>query len=130
MSDALLAVAVVAFVVYVVFNVVYLIELKRTSAAVREFIKTTEGSLGPALEEFRTTLGRVRKIADDAGGAVENLRQLTDAVVIMEKGVKKFYEYYKDDLGPAASANIAGLKAGVRTGVVTLLRTLKERKEG
>jgi uncharacterized protein YoxC len=130
MNDALLTVAVVAFVVYVVFNVVYLIELKRTSAAVREFIKTTDGSLGPALEELRVTLGRVRKIADDAGGAVENIRQLTDAVGIMEKGIKRLYEYYKDDLGPAASANIAGWKAGVRTGVVTLLRTLKERKEG
>lgn len=129
MNDVLLAVAVVAFVVYVVFHVSYIMELRRTSAALREFMEETKGSLEPALEEFRTTLGRVNKIADDAGGAVENIRHLTDAVNIMEKGVRQLYDHYKAELGPAASANIAGLKAGVRTGVVTLLRTLNEGKE-
>jgi hypothetical protein len=35
-------------------------------------------------------------------------------------------EYVRNGLGPAAGANIAGLKAGITTGVVTLVKSLKE----
>jgi hypothetical protein len=35
-------------------------------------------------------------------------------------------EYMRKGLGPAAGANLAGLKAGTATGVVTLVKNLKE----
>jgi hypothetical protein len=35
----------------------------------------------------------------------------------------------KEGLGSAAGANIAGLKAGMTTGVATLVKSMKERKK-
>jgi hypothetical protein len=35
-------------------------------------------------------------------------------------------EYMRKSLGPAAGANIAGVKAGTTAGVVTLVKDLKE----
>ena len=128
MNTLLLAIAVAAFVVYVVFDVLYVLELRRASAAARSFIRNAETGLEPALEDFRAALGAVRKIADDAGAAVGNVRRLTEAVSVLETGLKQLSEYYKNDLAPAANANIAGVKAGVKTGVVTLVKALgKER---
>jgi hypothetical protein len=43
--------------------------------------------------------------------------------------VRDLYRTYEEKAGHAARANIAGLKAGVKAGVVTLLSSLKERKE-
>jgi len=37
------------------------------------------------------------------------------------KSIRGLYEYVSKGLGPAAGANIAGLKAGITTGVVTLV---------
>jgi hypothetical protein len=59
-----------------------------------------------------------------------NVRDLTDTAVYLERGARQLYENYLDDLGVAAGANIAGLKAGVKTGVLTLFRNISDRKEG
>jgi hypothetical protein len=40
------------------------------------------------------------------------------------------YHHIKEGLGSAAGANIAGLKAGITTGVSTLVKSVKVRKEG
>ena len=55
---------------------------------------------------------------------------MAETVARVEKTVNGLYEYYKEGLGEAARANIAGLKAGVKAGVVTLLKDLNNRKEG
>jgi len=40
--------------------------------------------------------------------------------------IRYLNEYVRKGFGPAAGANIAGLKAGITTGVVTLVKSLKK----
>ena len=57
-------IAVITLVIYVVFNIVYLIDLRRTSIALRRFINRTDENLTPALVELRLTLQDLRKVTD------------------------------------------------------------------
>jgi hypothetical protein len=47
-NEILVAIGVVAFIIYASFNIIYLIELRRTSFALRQLIKGTEENIHPA----------------------------------------------------------------------------------
>lgn len=130
MNETLLNIGIIVFIIYAAVNIFYIIDLKRTSGAVRELIKNTAENLNPAVAELRGTLENIRKMTDEIGILTRNVRLITVSAAAVEKGVKKLWEYYKDDVGAVVSANIAGLKAGVKTGVVTLVRNLKDGKGG
>lgn len=129
MNQILLVIAVVTFIVYVVFNIIYLIDLKKTSVALRNFIIRTEENLNPALNELSRTLEDIRKVTYDVSSVVERLRVAVGAIVTVEKGIRGLYEYYREGLAPTAQANIAGLKAGVKAGVVNLFKNLKKQQK-
>jgi uncharacterized protein YoxC len=130
MLEIILGIGVAAFIVYASFSISSLVSLKRTSTTLDEFIKRTEGNINVTLVEFKGTLENVRKIIDDVGAVTEEVRQISNAVANLDKGIGKLYEYLKEGLGPTAEANIAGLKAGIKTGVATLVKNLKTSKEG
>jgi energy-converting hydrogenase Eha subunit H len=121
---------IIAFIIFAAVSVVFLIIVLRSGAELRRTIKSTAEDLDSALVEFRAALAVVRKVADDAAAVTGNVRDLTDTAVYLERGARQLYENYLDDLGVAAGANIAGLKAGVRTGILTLFRNISDRKEG
>ncbi len=128
--ETLMMTGIIAFIIFAAVYVVFLIIVLRSGAELRRTIKSTAEDLDSALVEFRATLAVVRKVADDAAAVTGNVRDLTDAAVYLERGAQQLYENYLDDLGVAASANIAGLKAGVKTGILTLFRNISDRKEG
>jgi uncharacterized protein YoxC len=130
MNEALLTIGVVAFIIYAAFNISYIIEIRRTSVALRQLIMKTEENLHPALSSVRGILEDIRKTTYNVVVLTESVREVTETVQGVEKEVKDLYEYYREGMGEAARANIAGLKAGVKAGVVTLLKDLNERKEG
>jgi hypothetical protein len=130
MNGIILDIGVIVFIIYAAVNIFYIIDLRRTSVAARELIKNTGKNLDPALVELRGTLENIRNITDGLGILTRDVRLVADSAAAVEKGFKKLWEYYKDDVETAVNANIAGLKAGVKTGVVTLVRNLKERKGG
>jgi hypothetical protein len=130
MHGIILDIGIIVFIIYAAVNIYYLIDLRRTSVAARELIKNTGENLNPALVELRGTLENIRNMTDEIGILTRDVRLVADSSVVLEKSLRKFWGYYKDDIGPAVNANIAGLKAGVKTGVVTLVRNLKERKGG
>ncbi len=129
-SEILLAIAVVIFGVYASVNIVYIIEVRRTTFALRQLIKSSEENLLPALASMRHILGNVEKAAGSVAVAAESVRAIAETAGAVEKTVKNLYGSYVESTGEAARANIAGLKAGVKTGVVTLLKNLTNRKEG
>jgi hypothetical protein len=88
----------------------------------------TEGNLNDALQELKGTLENTNKITANVSGITRDVREITDTVVSVERGMKHLYGKVKDDVSAAAEANIAGLKAGIATGVVTLVRSLRERR--
>lgn len=130
MTELLLAIAVVTFVVYTGFHISYLLELRRTSAEVRSFMKKMESQIDPALHDLRLASSNVRYITENAASVTEHVREVVDTITIFERVARKLYEEYSDEIVTHAGANVAGLKAGVTTGFTTLFRTLRERKEG
>jgi hypothetical protein len=130
MSGIILDIGIIVFIIYAAVNIFYIIDLRRTSVAARELIRNTGENLNPAMVELRGTLENIRKMTDEIGILTRYVRLAAVSAAALEKGLGKFWGYYKDDVGKAVSANIAGLKSGIKTGVVTLVRNLKERKGG
>jgi len=128
MTQVILFIGVVAFIVYAAFSISYYIDLRRTSNAFREFLKNTEGNLNAALTELKGTLENTNKITANVTRITQDVRDITDTVMIVEKGIQNFYGKVKNEIAASAEANVAGLKAGIATGVVTLVRNLRERR--
>lgn len=130
MNEALVNIGIVVFIVYAVINIASIIEMRRASIALRQLIKRSEENLHPALTALRGILEDIGKTTYNIAVLTQSLREMAETVARVENTVNGLYEYYKKDLGEAARANIAGLKAGVKAGMTTLLKDLNERKEG
>lgn len=128
MIEIILGIGVAAFIVYAGFSISSARSVARTSDRAREFLSNTEGNLNAALSELTSALENVRKITGNINAVTEDVRKITDTVASLEKGVHDLYGYLKSDLAPAAGANIAGLKAGIKTGVVTLVKNLQQER--
>lgn len=128
--EILLTLGIITFIVYAIFNVIYLIDVRKTSSALRQFIIKTEENLNPALAELTRTLEDIKKVTGDISVLVEKLRAAIGVILSVEKGIESLYGYYRHGLGQAAQSNISGLKAGLRAGVLSLLKNLKTKKEG
>jgi hypothetical protein len=46
----------------------------------------------------------------------------------LERGMGSLYGYLKNSFRPVAGARIAGIRAGISTGVSTLVRNIKEKR--
>jgi len=55
---------------------------------------------------------------------------VADTVGAVERNVRDLYGSYAEGLGETARAHAAGLKAGVKAGMSSLLNDLNTRKEG
>jgi hypothetical protein len=130
MIETLLSIGIVVFIIYAAFNIASIIEMRRTSIALRQLIKRSEENLHPALTALRGILEDIGKTTENVAVLTQSLRGVAETVARVEHTVDGLYAYYQEGVGEAARANIAGLKAGVKAGVVTLLKDLNERKEG
>ena len=131
MIEIILSSGVIAFIVFAAFAISYLAGMKRARAAVEDFIKRTEGNVNDTLAELKRTLENVSKITGDVVAITEEVRQISNTVASLDKGIRGAYGYIKGGLGSTtAGASIAGLKAGIKTGVVTLVKNIQDRKEG
>ncbi len=129
MIEIILGIGVAAFIIYAIYFIVSMRSLMRVNATIDGFINRTEGNINATLTELKVTLENIRKITGDVGAVTEEVRQISHTVASVDKGLQHLYGYVRDGLGPVAEANLAGLKAGIKTGVVTLVKNLRE-KEG
>ncbi len=128
MNEIILGIGVAAFVVYAAFNIVYLMSMKKTGDSVSAFLKNAESNVNAALVELKGTLENLRKISGDIGAVTEDVKQISDSVASVERSLRGLYDQVKEGLGSAAGANIAGLKAGITTGVATLVKSMQDER--
>jgi uncharacterized protein YoxC len=126
MIEVILAIGVTAFIIYTVFNIAYLMSMKRTSEQVNTFVRNTEGNLNDALHQLAGTLENLRRISSNVNDVASDVREISHSVAELDRGVRESLAYLKESLGSAAEANIAGLKAGITTGVAALVKNLHE----
>ena len=117
MTDIILGIGVATFIIYTGFHISYILSIKRTSEQVSD-----------VLVELRDTLENLKMITGNVNAVSEDVRQISRTVAIVEKSIRGVFHYGKANLGPATGANIAGLKAGIATGVTTLVKSLKQRR--
>ena len=126
MLEIILGIGVATFFVYTIFNVTYVLSKRRTSESMASFFKNTEGNLNAALAEMKETLENLKKITSDVSAVTGDVKQITSSVARVERNIRGVYDHMKEGLGSAAGANMAGLKAGITTGVVTLVKHMRE----
>jgi len=126
--EKLLDIGIIVFILFVIASVAHYVKAWHTSSAVRDFLKNSESNVEDVLVELKGTLQNLRKITSDIGTVTEDVKQMTDSLANVEKDMRYLFQYAKNELAATAQANLVGLKAGVKTGVATLVRTLKERR--
>jgi len=130
MIEIILGIGVATFIVYTIFNVTYVVSMRQTSESMASFFRNTEENLNAALSELKETLENLKKITGNIGAVTADVKQISNAVARVERSIQGVYGFMREGLGSAAGANIAGLKAGIRTGVVTLVKSMHAgRKE-
>jgi hypothetical protein len=87
--EILLTLGVITFIVYAIFNVIYLVDVRKTSSALRQFIIKTEENLNPALAELTRTLEDIKKVTGDISMLVERLRAAIGVILSLEKGIER-----------------------------------------
>ena len=128
MIEIILGIGVAAFIVYAAFYIDYIMHMKRMGDSMSEFLKNTQGNLNATLSELNNTLENMKKISSDVKEVTGDVRQISHSVASLEKGIRDIVVYLKESLGSTAEANIAGLKAGISTGVATLIKNLQEER--
>ncbi len=128
MNTIVLGIGVAAFIIYSLFQIMYLLSLRKAAERFDAFLRNTEGNLNETLSELKGTLENARKVTADVRSVTADVREIADTVVSLERGVQNAYQEMKESLGTAAEANIAGLKAGIKTGVVTLVRSMQQER--
>ena len=106
MTEIVLTAGVAAFIVFVVFQIAYLLELRNTSRAVRRLIERVEKTLEPALGEVEPIMKNLRHTSENVVDMSRNLRQATDIAGIL-----------------------AGLWAALKAGLSALAQKSSEKKE-
>jgi uncharacterized protein (UPF0335 family) len=126
MNDVLLNTGVVVFIIYAIVSIAYQVSAYRAAVAVRQFVTLSSGDLLGVLVELRVMLENFRKISENVTVVSEDVREITSSVAGLQQEVRTLYGFIKDMAGAEARADFAGLKAGIRTGVATLVNGLKK----
>ena len=126
MTDVILAIGVAAFIVYAGFQVAYLLSVRRTSERMTAFLDATEGNVNATLQSLTGALENLRKISGDVRAVTEEVRRISDGVSTLERNVRRSFDALRANLGSATRSNVAGLRAGVTTGVSALVKNLRK----
>ena len=128
MNAMLLNTGVVVFILYALVSIMYQVSAYRAAVELRQFIRRSSGDLLTTLAEFRATLDDFRKISDNVTTVTGNVREITSSVVDLQHEVRTLYGSIKGAAVDEVRADVAGLKAGIRTGVATLVKSYQEER--
>jgi uncharacterized protein YoxC len=127
MNTVLLALITVAFVVAVAVFIRVMIELSGVAKNLKEFIKSTEVTLNPALEELQLTLKSVRNVTDNVTQVTEDVREVSCSIRDVGRNVKQVSDLI-EDVTSLTVGRVSGLKAGISTAIEVLVKNLFSRR--
>jgi|Deesub1362B_J571_1020462.scaffolds.fasta_scaffold00442_9 uncharacterized protein YoxC len=123
MLEVVAVVAVVVFALLAGFAVALLLELRATAQRLRSFMDRAEAQLLPTLKELQEALKRLREIQEQAGGVVDDVRQVSASLRGAAEGLKGLVEL-TDEVATKARASAVGIKAGLKTALEVLVKNL------
>ncbi|MCE5195443.1 MAG: DUF948 domain-containing protein [Nitrospiraceae bacterium] len=104
-----------------------LYELRRVAKMVTGFIKVTEDTIKPALEEFQQTMKSLRKITDDINALTGDARSITGGLRNIGHSIRSIVEVVNEATA-GASLKVLGLRAGIKSTIVYLFKNIFLRK--
>lgn len=126
MNTIFLSIITLAFLVAVCVFIFVMIEIRNSSRAIKDFLRSTEERLGPAIDELQESLKSIRKAADGISEVSEDLREFSGSVRRTGENVKKISEIV-EEVASGTVIKAFSLRAGVRAALETLLKTLLTR---
>jgi len=129
MHEMLIDIGLAVFIIYAAFSLVYIIEMRRTGIAARALMKNTAEEFIPALSELRNMLENIRKITDDISAVTRDVKEVVGSVADLERTARNTIVRYRNNLEEEANIHAAGIRAGITSGVSSLMDNVKERKE-
>jgi uncharacterized protein YoxC len=114
-------IVIITFLAALFFLIFSSIQIKKTAAAVNEFIRMTDQRMKRSLEETELTLKSIRSITDDVGAVTSNIRNVSEAVSDVADNVRAI-SMMIDDVKEQASLRTRGIIAGVQTALGVLMK--------
>ena len=128
MTNIILGIGVAVFTIFAIVQIVYLVSLIRAIIGFMAFFKDIKGNLNASLVQAKATLENLKQITEDARAVTGDVRQISAGVAGLQKDMTSLAAYVKESVSSAAGANIAGLKAGIKAGVVTLVNNMQHER--
>ncbi len=130
-TNMILGIGVAVFTVFAVVQIVYFVGLIKVVARMAMFFKNIEDNVNASLAELKPTLTNLKQITEDAQAVTGDVRQISARVATVEKEISSVVTSLKEGVSSTVGANIAGLQAGIKAGVATLVNNLQqERSDG
>lgn len=129
MNQMWLGFIVLAQVVTVGFLIWMFVEMRKAVRSLNEFLKTTEESIKPALEELQQTLKSIRNVSDDINVVTVDIKTFSGAIRDVGQNIKHVSNLI-EDVTKSTTVKASGLKVGIRAALGVLLNNLISRKGG
>ena len=120
-------IVIITFLAALFFLIYSSMQIKKTAAAVNDFVRTTDQRLKPVLEETEMTLKSIRTITDDVGAVTGNIRNVSEAVSDVAENVRAV-SMIIGDVREQVSLRTSGIMAGVQAALGVLMKNQKERR--
>ncbi len=128
LAVAALVVLAVVSVLWTVLLVAVLLELRRLSWRLQEFIRTLELDLRPVLQEAREGVRTAAKAAQEVADGTARLRGTMAALQDAGDNIRVTTDVIRAVFG-SRLIPVASVLAGLRVGVKTLWRRSRQRRE-
>jgi len=128
LAVAALVVLAVVSVLWTVLLVAVLLELRRLSWRLQEFIRTLELDLRPVLQEAREGVRTAAKAAQEVADGTARLRGTMAALQDAGDNIRVTTDVIRAVVG-SRLIPVASVLAGLRVGVKTLWRRSRRRRE-
>jgi ABC-type transporter Mla subunit MlaD len=128
MNYTLINIGIVVFIIFAVISIIYQVNSFLVTTALRHLLAQTSGDLRKVIAELSVSLENVRKITDNINTVTGDVRAVTSSVANLQQNVGKLYSFVSETVGNSVKADFAGLKAGVKTGLETLVNNLREER--
>lgn len=137
MNEIAILIIAVAVLISAGFLVSALIEFRKTTRRLNEFLDAAEKDLPPTINELRYTLENLKLITGNIRSVTDGVRELSETLTDTAKNIRSISKIV-GTVGTETNATIAGIKAGIKTAFGVLVKNIvsaqprsekKERKD-
>ncbi|MBI5025235.1 MAG: DUF948 domain-containing protein [Nitrospirae bacterium] len=120
-NQILFVLITIAFLIMVAFLIPTIIQLRRTAKTIDEFLKTTQQSLKPLLDNLDGTVQTTNKIAHGIEDSIRNIRDFAQAVGNIGRLLNDINRLLKGT-GASFAIKTASLGVAIKTALGVLVK--------